>query len=232
MNSDETSTSEEEIIRESSSSESLQFRDSSDETVSTRKRKRILSDDEDLSEVQSPSNATNPDRRLTSRQLALQGKEKKMSSEGSSNDSSKKKSLTEQDALKKTLQAEKRKRQKEEAMVEQKEAILRKYASAMNAKREKQTTDSSDTQKVEKVRPISDISYISSMSGSFISFGPNVQLPSCFETRESVERRELLNMKCCVPECHNSRKYFDSTTKLPLCSLNCYKKLHASLVAK
>lgn len=98
--------------------------------------------------------------------------------------------MTEQDALKKTLQAEKRKRQKEEAMVEQKEAILRKYASAMNAKREKQTTDSIDTQKIEKVRPISDISYVSSISGSFISFGPNVQLPSCFERRESaVEKR-------------------------------------------
>ena len=80
------------------------------------------------------------------------------------------------------MQAEKRKRLKEEAMVEQKDAILRKYASAVNSRMEKQSDSITDNQKPERERPVSDISYISNLSGSFISFGPNVEIPSCIIT--------------------------------------------------
>jgi hypothetical protein len=101
---------------------------------------------------------------------------------------SKKKSVSEEEALKKSLQAEKRKRQKEEQMVEQKDAILRKYASAISAKIEKQADSMSEIQKPEKERPISEISYVSSSSGSFLSFAPNVEIPSYLRLKEGEKR--------------------------------------------
>ncbi|KAL8253918.1 hypothetical protein R6Q59_032139 [Mikania micrantha] len=35
--------------------------------------------------------------------------------------------------------------------------------------------------------------------------------------------------KCAGPSCINVYKYRDSKSKLPLCSLQCYKAVHASL---
>jgi len=134
--------------------------------------------------------------------------------------------LTKEELLKKSQQAEKRKKQKEEQMVEQKDAILRKYASAMTARLDR-PGDLDAKERVGKERPLSDIRYITSNSGTFLSFAPHVSVPECLTQKITEEKRDLHSIMCCIPHCTNSRRYYDSKTQQPLCSLNCYKKLHS-----
>ncbi|XP_031266494.1 uncharacterized protein LOC116124871 [Pistacia vera] len=64
-------------------------------------------------------------------------------------------------------------------------------------------------------------------SGTFVTFPNEVGLPSIFDhkTCSYPPPRE----KCAGPSCPNPYKYRDSKTKLPLCSLQCYKALQEKM---
>ena len=64
-------------------------------------------------------------------------------------------------------------------------------------------------------------------SGTVVTFPNEVALPSIFDPKPCCypPPRE----KCAVPSCTNPYKYRDSKSKLPLCSLQCYKALHEKM---
>ncbi|KAK8633543.1 hypothetical protein V6N13_014388 [Hibiscus sabdariffa] len=66
-------------------------------------------------------------------------------------------------------------------------------------------------------------------SGTVVTFPNEVGLPSIFDPKPCSypPPRE----KCAVPSCTNPYKYRDSKSKLPLCSLQCYKAMHGTLTA-
>ncbi|KAG8479305.1 hypothetical protein CXB51_029789 [Gossypium anomalum] len=66
-------------------------------------------------------------------------------------------------------------------------------------------------------------------SGTVVTFPNEVGLPSIFDSKPCSypPPRE----KCAVPSCTNPYKYRDSKSKLPLCSLQCYKTMHEKMSA-
>jgi len=225
-------TSEEDLldyaVESTSNSDSATLNNNSSDEVHPRnsskpgKRKRI-EEDVDLEANENTSSS----RRLTSRQLAMQVKEKVSSKENlSSSPLDKKRKLTEEEMVKKAQQAEKRKRQKEEQMVEQKDAILRKFYNAVYSRNEK-TGEVNGKEKTKDDSRLSDIRYISGTSGEYLSFAPHVTLPNCISQKITVNR---VLERCCGPNCKNFRRYYDSKTNRPLCSLLCYKALRETEV--
>ncbi|CAN6981752.1 unnamed protein product [Brassica oleracea var. botrytis] len=65
-------------------------------------------------------------------------------------------------------------------------------------------------------------------SGTTLTFSEDIGLPDIFKpiTCSYPPTRE----KCVGPNCENSYKYRDSKSKLPLCSLNCYKAMQQPLI--
>ncbi|KAH6820124.1 hypothetical protein C2S53_015927 [Perilla frutescens var. hirtella] len=69
------------------------------------------------------------------------------------------------------------------------------------------------------------VRWVMGPSGTVVTFPDELGLPSIFEPKSCSypPPRE----KCAGPSCTNVYKYRDSKSKLPLCSLQCYKALHA-----
>ncbi|RDX73079.1 hypothetical protein CR513_47361, partial [Mucuna pruriens] len=58
--------------------------------------------------------------------------------------------------------------------------------------------------------------------GPVVTFSEDIGLPSIFQMRPNRE-------KCAGPNCTNVYKYPDSKSKLPLCSLGCYRAIHEKI---
>ncbi|CAN1219497.1 hypothetical protein LINPERPRIM_LOCUS1614 [Linum perenne] len=69
------------------------------------------------------------------------------------------------------------------------------------------------------------VRWVDGPSGTVVTFPEEIGLPSIFHSKPQSypPPRE----KCAVPSCTNPYKYRDSKSKLPLCSLQCYKAIHA-----
>ncbi|CAN0897261.1 hypothetical protein LINGRAHAP2_LOCUS19018 [Linum grandiflorum] len=69
------------------------------------------------------------------------------------------------------------------------------------------------------------VRWVDGPSGSVVTFPEGIGLPSIFHSKPQSypPPRE----KCAGPSCTNPYKYRDSKSKLPLCSLQCYKAIHA-----
>lgn len=68
------------------------------------------------------------------------------------------------------------------------------------------------------------VRWVMGPSGTVVTFPDEIGLPSIFQPKSCSypPPRE----KCAGPSCTNVYKYRDSKSKLPLCSLQCYKALH------
>nr|GMD83879.1 ABC transporter F family member 4-like [Ipomoea batatas] len=75
--------------------------------------------------------------------------------------------------------------------------------------------------------PSNAIRWVLGPSGTVVTFPNEIGLPSIFEPKSCSypPPRE----KCAAPSCTNAYKYRDSKSKLPLCSLQCYKAIHEKL---
>ncbi|KAA8545253.1 hypothetical protein F0562_020037 [Nyssa sinensis] len=71
------------------------------------------------------------------------------------------------------------------------------------------------------------VRWVMGPSGTVVTFPNELGLPSIFDTKPCSypPPRE----KCAGPSCTNPYKYRDSKSKLPLCSLQCYKALHEKM---
>ncbi|KAF5739981.1 hypothetical protein HS088_TW11G00044 [Tripterygium wilfordii] len=71
------------------------------------------------------------------------------------------------------------------------------------------------------------VRWVMGPSGTIVTFPSEVGLPSIFDPKPCSypPPRE----KCAGPSCTNPYKYRDSKSKLPLCSLQCYKAVHEKM---
>ncbi|CAK7340537.1 unnamed protein product [Dovyalis caffra] len=75
--------------------------------------------------------------------------------------------------------------------------------------------------------PSDHVRWVIGPSGTTVTFPNEMGLPSIFDSKSYSypPPRE----KCAAPSCTNPYKYRDSKSKLPLCSLQCYKAIHEKI---
>jgi INO80 complex subunit B len=123
-----------------------------------------------------------------------------------------------------------------EEMILKKTEKNRKRRQAAQRRKEKRKTETvrklleKQTKKKDEVKATADkrvtpafLHYVRSSDNSSISLAPgiNYPLPPQTATLPAVPQQ------CAVPGCSGRRRYCDSASGLPLCSLACYKTLHS-----
>ncbi|KAJ8565831.1 hypothetical protein K7X08_008407 [Anisodus acutangulus] len=133
--------------------------------------------------------------------------------------------------LKKAEAAQKRRMQNEKAAHESEAEAIRKILGqdSNRKKREdkiKKRQEELAQEKVatEQMLAKSTVRVVMGPTGTVVTFPEDMGLPHIFNSKPSSypPPRE----KCAGPSCVNPYKYRDSKTKLPLCSLQCYKAIH------
>ncbi|XP_043719385.1 uncharacterized protein LOC122667209 [Telopea speciosissima] len=136
--------------------------------------------------------------------------------------------------LKKAEAAQRRRMQVEKAARESEaEAIRKILGQDSNRKRRedknKRRRDELAQEKAANAMTLapSTVKWVIGPTGTVVTFPKDVGLPSIFDTKSSSypPPRE----KCAGPSCSNTYKYRDSKSKLPLCSLQCYKAIHETM---
>lgn len=133
--------------------------------------------------------------------------------------------------LKKAEAAQRRKMQVEKAANEiQAEAIKKILGQdSLRKKREDKLRKQRDEMAQEKAASAmmlasNSVRWVMGPSGTVVSFSENTGLPSIFNSGPC--RYPPPREKCAGPLCNNTYKYRDSKSKLPLCSLQCYRAIH------
>ncbi|XP_010931744.1 uncharacterized protein [Elaeis guineensis] len=131
---------------------------------------------------------------------------------------------------KKAEAAQRRKMQVEKAARESEAEAIRKILGLDSDKRkeEKKQKEREEKAKAAKSQTLasSTIKWVMGPTGTVVIFPEDMGLPSMFSSKPCSypPPRE----KCAGPSCTNEYKYRDSKTKLPLCSLQCYKAVQGS----
>ncbi|CAI8610741.1 unnamed protein product [Vicia faba] len=148
--------------------------------------------------------------------------------------SDKKAKLSEEQLIKKAEAAKRRKIQAEKAAKEAEEAAIKKILgqdSAKKKKEEKMNKRRDELAKEKSSKPFhlasKTVRWTMGPNGTVVTFSEDMGLPSIFQTipNSYPPPRE----KCAGPNCTNAYKYRDSKSKLPLCSLGCYKAIHGKI---
>lgn len=136
--------------------------------------------------------------------------------------------------LKKAEAAQKRRMQAEKAARESQAEAIRKILSQDSSRKKREDKLKKRQDKLAQERSgtatalsSNSIRWVMGPSGTVVTFPNEIGLPSIFEpkTCSYPPARE----KCAGPSCMNTYKYRDSKSKLPLCSLQCYKALHEKI---
>nr|GMD87240.1 SWR1 complex subunit 2 isoform X1 [Ipomoea batatas] len=136
--------------------------------------------------------------------------------------------------LKKVEAAQRRRMQAEKAARESEAEAIRKILGqdSSRKKREEKLKKRQEESAQERnaraaAHPSNAIRWVLGPSGTVVTFPNEIGLPSIFEPKSCSypPPRE----KCAAPSCTNAYKYRDSKSKLPLCSLQCYKAIHKKL---
>ncbi|KAG6787037.1 hypothetical protein NC652_007081 [Populus alba x Populus x berolinensis] len=130
--------------------------------------------------------------------------------------------------LKKAEAAQRRRLQVEKAARESEAEAIRKILGqdSSRKKREekmKKRLEELAQEKAVNAQMSSTIRWVNSPTGTVVTFPNDMGLPSIFDSKpySYPPPRE----KCAGPSCTNPYKYRDSKSKLPLCSLQCYKAM-------
>ncbi|KAF5207462.1 Hit zinc finger and papa-1-like domain-containing protein [Thalictrum thalictroides] len=133
--------------------------------------------------------------------------------------------------LKKAEAAQRRRMQMEKAARESEAEAIRKILGQDSSRKKKEDKlkkrrDELAEEKAENARtlPPNTVRWISGPSGTTVTFSEDVGLPSIFKSKPCSypPPRE----KCAGPSCSKPYVYRDSKSKLPLCSLECYKAVN------
>ncbi|CAI9761500.1 unnamed protein product [Fraxinus pennsylvanica] len=136
--------------------------------------------------------------------------------------------------LKKAEIAQRRKMQNEKAARESEAEAIRKILGqdSSRKKREDKVKKRLEELAQEKVASAhmlasSTIRWVMGPTGTTVTFPQDMGFPKIFESKlcSYPPPRE----KCAGPSCTNPYKYRDSKSKLPLCSLQCYKAIHEKM---
>jgi len=162
-------------------------------------------------------------KKLTTRQIAMQtGTAGALLSLPMPDKRSSGKVNTEEARLKKVSQAERRKRKQEIDQKQQKETVINQLLNR-SAKPKKDDVNP----KVVPKSIIPQITYISGLKGNALIFPENQPIPEFLVQKAPAVVPTAT--KCAAPKCTNAKRYNDSRTQLPLCSLECYKIVHSSV---
>ncbi|KAJ1293034.1 hypothetical protein BS78_01G037200 [Paspalum vaginatum] len=191
-----------------------------------------------LKEADSPSDVKIETPGLTTRQRALQGRGGHGESliefpDGLPSASSRKQKekLSEVEIqAKKAEAAQRRKMQVEKAEKEQQAEAMRKILG-IDSEKKKEEKKLKEREEKEKQARLEEyrkkcVRTVMGPTGTVITFPEGMGLPSIFNSKpvSYPPPRE----KCAGPSCTNPYKYRDSKTKLPLCSLACYKAVQGN----
>ncbi|XP_073063289.1 uncharacterized protein [Primulina eburnea] len=135
--------------------------------------------------------------------------------------------------MKKAEAAQRRRMQNEKAARESEAEAIRKILGqdSSRKKREEKMKKRQEELKQEKAAHAqfltsNTIRCVMGPAGTTVSFSPDLGLPKFFDSKPCSypAPRE----KCAGPSCTNPYKYRDSKSKLPLCSLQCYKAINGN----
>ncbi|RLN17644.1 uncharacterized protein C2845_PM02G43840 [Panicum miliaceum] len=184
-------------------------------------------------EVDSPSDVKIETPGLTTRQRALQGRGGHGESliefpdglPAASSRKQKEKLSEVEIQAKKAEAAQRRKMQVEKAEKEQQAEAMRKILG-IDSEKKKEEKKLKEREEKEKQARLEEyrkncVQTVMGPTGTVITFPESMGLPSIFNSKpvSYPPPRE----KCAGPNCTNPYKYRDSKTRLPLCSLACYK---------
>ncbi|KAH9786802.1 PAPA-1 domain-containing protein [Citrus sinensis] len=139
--------------------------------------------------------------------------------------------------LKKAEAAQRRRMQVEKANRESEAQAIRKILGqdSKREKRKKQMKKRQEELAQEKAANAmmlasNTIRWVSGPTGTFVTFPEDMGFPSIFDSKPSSYPPPREN--CAGPSCTNPYKYRDSKSKVPLCSLQCYKAIQEKLQAE
>lgn len=136
--------------------------------------------------------------------------------------------------LKKAEAAQRRRLQSEKAARESEAEAIRKILGQDSSRKKKEEKVKKRQEELAQERaanamklPSNSVRWIMGPSGTVVTFPDEMGLPSIFDSKPCSypAPRE----KCAGPSCMNPYKYRDSKSKLPLCSLQCYKAINGKM---
>ncbi|XP_062002873.1 uncharacterized protein LOC133720538 [Rosa rugosa] len=135
--------------------------------------------------------------------------------------------------LKKVEAAQRRRMQVEKAARESEAEAIRKILGQDSSRKKKEDKikkrqeDLAQERAANSMLPSDSVRWVMGPSGSIVTFPDTIGLPTIFDPKPCSypPPRE----KCAGPYCTNPYKYRDSQSKLPLCSLQCYKAVHENM---
>ncbi|KAL5859252.1 hypothetical protein ACOSQ4_000548 [Xanthoceras sorbifolium] len=186
---------------------------------------------------------------LTTRQRALQSSKDASSAPSSSliefpnglppaPSRKKKENLSEvEQQLKKAEAAQRRRMQVEKANRESEAEAIRKILGQDSSRKKKEDQKKKRLEEMAQekaanalVLASNTIRLVMGPTGTVVTFSKDMGLPSIFDSKPCSYPPPREN--CAGPSCTNSYKYRDSKSKLPLCSLRCYKAIQERLQAE
>lgn len=136
--------------------------------------------------------------------------------------------------LKKAEAAQRRRMQNEKAARESEAEAIRKILGQDSNRKKREDKKKRRVEELaqekaadELMRASNSIRLVMGPNGTTVTFPNEMGLPSIFESKpyRYPPPREI----CAGPSCENPYKYRDSKTKLPLCSLRCYKAVQQNV---
>lgn len=135
--------------------------------------------------------------------------------------------------LKKAEAAQRRRMQSEKAAREAEAEAIRKILGQDSGRKKKEDKMKKQRDELAQGKGKSDtlatnsVRWVFGPTGTIVIFSEDIGLPNIFNpvTCSYPPPRE----KCAGPNCTNAYKYRDSKSKLPLCSLQCYKAIHGKM---
>ncbi|KAL6978265.1 hypothetical protein U1Q18_019933 [Sarracenia purpurea var. burkii] len=136
--------------------------------------------------------------------------------------------------MKKAEAAKRRKMQVEKAAQESEAEAIRKILGQDSSRKKREDKMKKRREEIEQekaanalVLASNTIRWVMGPTGTVVTFSNDMGLPCIFNSKpfSYPPPRE----KCAGPSCTNTYKYRDSKSKLPLCSLHCYKAIHEKL---
>lgn len=133
--------------------------------------------------------------------------------------------------LKKAEAAQRRKLQSENAAREAEAEAIRKILGQDSARRKREEKKKKQRDEAAqgkagnsmKLAP-GTVRWVMGPTGTVVTFSEDLGLPSLFDSQSCSY--PAVRGKCAAPNCTNPYKYRDSKSKLPLCSLICYREIH------
>ncbi|CAI0459639.1 unnamed protein product [Linum tenue] len=134
--------------------------------------------------------------------------------------------------LKRAEALQRRRMQVEKAAKESEAEAIRKILGQDSSRKKREEKVKKRQEEIAQERaanamvlPSDRVRWVMGPSGTVVTFPEEVGLPSIFDPKP--QSYPPAREKCAGPSCPNPYKYRDSKSKLPLCSLQCYKAIRA-----